>query len=376
MRGTYFRGKSGSQQVEVTCGGGDLVVQAEGGEQRLPFDQCDLALGGTHDSSLVLTLQRGGEEHVVYLERKGLIAQLEAGDAPPWLVDRVRELISVKRRKWALSRTIILSVAALVLGLVGLLAWQANDLAVDAIPPAWEEELGKQAFEGYSSELTLSEDPRLVGFVEDLGARLLASQTDQPYTFRWHVAMTDEVNAFALPGGFVVVNSGLIAQAGSPEEVAGVIGHEISHVLLRHSVRQGVKRVGIMAAIALIFDPTSVVQFEAAMSLLNLKFSRDHESEADALGARILHDARIDPRNLGLFFARLADMEVVGVPEFISTHPQSENRTQEVEALAASFPAVSYEAIECDWETIQALARGEGEDPEDAPLSGEVPAGP
>ena len=342
--------------MEVEVGEAALVVRAEGEDPvELPYAVLDLSLGGDANGQLVCTPR--GREDQLYLERRGLEGELSG--APADFVGVYRGLVGAHRRGWAKGRLVVLGVVVSVVAAFVVLAVEAQALAVGAIPYSLERELGEQAFVGYREELDLRVDPALQAFVEETGERLLgAYEGEVPYAFSYHVARDPQVNAFAMPGGYVVVLTGLIAEGETPEQVAGVVAHEVSHVLLRHSVRQMVNQAGIFTALAVFVDPLGAAELYTATSLLGLKFSRDYEAEADALGVELLHRAGIDPRGLPEFFGGLGG--ALKPPELLSTHPSDETRVETLRAQIAELPAKDYTPLEVDWERLQALAGGAG----------------
>ncbi len=212
-----------------------------------------------------------------------------------------------------------------------------------------ELEMGAQFAAELENELKFIRDPEVVGYVDRLGQSLArASQrNDIPYTF--HVVDTEEVNAFAVPGGYLYVNRGLIAEATSESELAGVIGHEIGHVVGRHSARQMSQQYGIqmIAGIALGQNPGMLAQITAGL-LANgamMRYSRDMESEADALGVRELYDTGIDPNGISTFFDKLEAMSGGSgggaVAKYFSSHPDPGARAATTRAQIAQLPAKS-----------------------------------
>ncbi|MGE0861786.1 MAG: M48 family metallopeptidase [Gammaproteobacteria bacterium] len=161
-------------------------------------------------------------------------------------------------------------------------------------------------------------------------ARRLAGEGAAPRVF---VAEDDAINAFALPGGTLVVNRGLIAATRTPEELAGVLAHEIQHVRLRHGLEALVRAAGMQVLWSLLAgDLGGSAAGDAAGRLLGLKFSRDAEREADQGGFDLLVARGIDPRGMVSFFATLAQSGRSTPPALISTHPPSAEREA---ALAA-----------------------------------------
>lgn len=155
-------------------------------------------------------------------------------------------------------------------------------------------------------------------------ARRLAGEDAPPRVF---VAEDDAINAFALPGGTLVVNRGLIAATRTPEELAGVLAHEIQHVRLRHGLQALVRAAGMNVLWSLLAgDVGGSAAGEAANKLLGLKFSRDAEHEADQGGFDLLVTRGIDPRGMVSFFGTLARSSGSTPPALLSTHPPSAAR--------------------------------------------------
>jgi predicted Zn-dependent protease len=189
-------------------------------------------------------------------------------------------------------------------------------------------------------------DPVVLEFINRVTQNIvLHSDAKVPFTVK--VLDTDDVNAFALPGGFLYVNRGLIEAADSEAELAGVMAHEIAHVAARHGMEQYSKGTFInYASIPLLFFgglPGYIVQQVAglAVPLTFLKFSRGAEKEADRLGAQYMWAAGYDPQALSTFFEKLKaqDKRKPGtLSKLFSTHPYTGDRISEVEKLVAQFP--------------------------------------
>lgn len=182
-------------------------------------------------------------------------------------------------------------------------------------------------------------NPAAKQFVEELAKPLLAAAGAQPFTFRFRVVDDPQVNAFALPGGFVVVNRGLLESAQTGEEVAGVLGHEIRHALLRHGTRRTLREMGGSMALSLLFGGSDLKGYaELGSRLTGLKYGREEEIEADREGIALLLRANIDPSGLARFFERLRK-ESVTPPELLSTHPDPGDRAALIRAAKLHGPA-------------------------------------
>ncbi|MBO0799387.1 MAG: M48 family metalloprotease [Blastocatellia bacterium] len=209
-----------------------------------------------------------------------------------------------------------------------------------------EVAIGRQLAQEVDRSAKLIEDPLVVDYINKVGQNLvLHSDAKVPFTIK--VIDTDEINAFALPGGFFYVNKGLILAADNEAELAGPMAHEIAHVAARHGVEQASKgQIVNFASLPLIFLGGwggFAVQEAASLAipLGFLKFSRANESEADMLGAQYLWAAGYDPTAMGTFFEKLLAQEKKKpgtLSKVFSTHPMVGDRIQKVNALIARFP--------------------------------------
>lgn len=243
---------------------------------------------------------------------------------------------SARRSGWIVVSAALLLAAAIVFGLL-LLRPALTRLAAAHVPPSWEVGFGNAAFSHLRLQLNIVDDPSLEKDLEKIAAPLLGNIPDSPYPFQLHLAAEPEVNAFAIPGGHVIVNSGLIQEAAQPEEVAGVLAHEIAHVTLRHSLQNLIGSVGMFVVMQMAFgdlDGVLAVMVDNSSYLLRQKFSREYEREADAKGWEYLNQANIDPRGLERFFERLEKIEaekdplggVSGQLAILATHPATGER--------------------------------------------------
>jgi predicted Zn-dependent protease len=260
------------------------------------------------------------------------------------------QALTSKRRRNNTGRTIGWSVMALfvllpVILLVALLL-NANAIAgwiVDRIPVEQEMEWGRQAFAGMRGTLKLRETGADVDAVKTIGARLAKGSQ---YKYEFYVADDKTLNAFALPGGVIVIHTGLINATKRPEELAGVIAHEIQHVELRHSIRGMVKDLGLRGVWAVATgDLGSTLVGEAALQLTSLKFSRDDESEADDKGFDSLLAANIDPAGMPAFFKVMSEQAGDAPAAFISTHPLSEDRERELQKRVTDLSSREFTAL-------------------------------
>ena len=209
-----------------------------------------------------------------------------------------------------------------------------------------EVAIGKENAAKVEQQLPIVSDPVAVAYLDSLG-QAIASRADQRgLTWHFRLVDSDEVNAFALPGGFIYVNRGLVARAQSVSELAGVLGHEIGHVTMRHSAKQMEKSQRTGIGVTLLCTLTNVcesslgrVAVQAGGSALMAKFSRADELEADSVAVGYVADAGFDPDGIPTMFRHLMeerDRRPDVVSAWFGTHPLEEDRVQQAERLIAA----------------------------------------
>jgi beta-barrel assembly-enhancing protease len=209
-----------------------------------------------------------------------------------------------------------------------------------------EVALGRQLAMQVDRQAKFIDDPIVVEYINRVGQNIvLHSDAKVPFTIK--VLDSDDVNAFALPGGFFYVNKGLILAADNEAEIAGVMAHEIAHVAARHGVEQDSKaQLANFAMIPLIFmsGGLAAIAYQAAqigVPLAFLKFSRGAENEADILGAQYAWASGYDPNNLTTFFEKLEKKEKDKpgtLSKLFRTHPLTPDRIENVRSLVVRFP--------------------------------------
>jgi predicted Zn-dependent protease len=224
-----------------------------------------------------------------------------------------------------------------------------------SVSPETEEELGAKWATQVESELTLSRDTALDAYVDQLGARLAAVADSIPRNWQFTVVESDELNAFAIPGGRIYVNRGLIATVDSSSELAGVLGHEVAHVVLRHSMSQIEKRTKVSAVVSIFCSLTgwcagdmAQVALEVGGAALFAKYSRQDESASDSAAVNYLRKAGIDPRGVAALFGKLeasrGDSPAL-LNQFFGSHPLDADRVSAAKALVDRIPAAELDTL-------------------------------
>jgi predicted Zn-dependent protease len=211
-----------------------------------------------------------------------------------------------------------------------------------------ERELGLQFDEQLRQMVVVVEDPLIAGFIHDLGQEIVRTLEPQPFIYRFRIVQDPSLNAFAVPGGYVYFHSGTILAAGSIDELAGVMGHEIAHVKAHHYARMRQKTqipdllVGLagMAAAVASGEPGVAVAAQAANVAVQLRFSREFETEADQLGSVFMTRAGWQPDAITRFFERIvAEKQRYPnqIPPYLFSHPDVEDRIAAVRQQAKTL---------------------------------------
>jgi beta-barrel assembly-enhancing protease len=218
-------------------------------------------------------------------------------------------------------------------------------------------QLGRESAAQIEREMQIVNDPRLTALIDRIGSKLIAANAADkrnaqfPFTFK--VINDPSINAFALPGGPMFIQTGLIAAADNEGQVAGVMGHEMAHVILRHGTNQASKANLIQLPLALAGGMVGDGSMLGSLAQLGIglgansvlmKFSRNAESDADLLGARLLHAAGYNPVELARFFEKLEAQSGKGsaVTQFFASHPNPGNRVKNIQADMQFYPRANY----------------------------------
>lgn len=231
-----------------------------------------------------------------------------------------------------------------------------------------DKALGAQVSQEIASDpsfdlIAQNENPDAYAYINGMVNEILSSdEVAYRDEFAWEVTLIDNdsvLNAFATPGGYIYVYTGLIKYLETADALAGVLGHEIAHADLRHTSRNLQKQYGvsILLSIALGEDPSAIEQIagQIAGTVAGLKFSREYEAEADDESVLYLADTRYACNGAAFFFESLLAEDQASPPEFLSTHPSPENRVADINATAAEAGCDTDLATGTDYEAFQAM---------------------
>lgn len=275
------------------------------------------------------------------------------GTAPALLETALRHHVRGNQRvraQWIVLGGITASIALLLASLWwtygAVVSW-----AADHVPADVEAKLGAATLAELKKGGKLIEQGPAVDAVREIGARLTRGSR---YQYHWAVLDEPSINAFAAPGGQVVVHRGLIAAAKTPEELAGVLAHEVQHIEQRHTLKSMINGLGVAALATVVLGDVSAMAGVLAYQVGTLSYSRDLEAEADRLGLDALARARIAPEGMAHFF-RTLEKEAPQMPiELLSSHPATDARIDAIEAGIAALPKQGYLPLAIDWPAVQA----------------------
>ena len=331
---------------------------AESRSESVCFSELSVSAGGLNHDQLVLHWAGSTGQKTLYLKNPDVIRAFRqmAPDHMSRPLEQAAEQVRQARQRhrvvWGLvSGTVLVVVLGLWFGSDALV-----ELAVNRIPVEWEQKLGESAYREFLAGQDVTKDGLAVAAVKEMTQRLASHVPNNPYRFEVTVVKSDVVNAFALPGGYVVVFTGLMKKAESPEEVAGVLAHELNHVLQRHGLERIIKQLGFVAVVSIVLgNPPGLggVMKQLGVELMTLKFGRAQETEADTTGLDLLYRAKINPEGMITFFQRLAEKDE-GRVEWLSTHPMSSARADHLKARLAEMPKQKAEPFSFAWATVRA----------------------
>jgi len=353
--GTYTDGRTARRySVRATIGVDGLLIESDDGAVAEAWPFADLRLVDEVYAGRPFRLRRGaGDERLTIADGEFL--------------DRLQPHAGHLRRKDLRGTNLKVRAAGWIGATIAILAgfWFLLPLAAGPIasrvPLSWEEGLGRtvqrQALALMASGSPVCTESAGQRAIDRLAGRLSAAMPSR-YRFRVTVVDDETVNAFAAPGGYIVVFRGLIDHSASADGLAGVMAHEMGHVIERHGMEGLVKALGLSFVMAALIGDTSgfgSIAADVAQSLATSRFSRDAEREADRIAVEMLNRANISGRGFRAFFqtmARNAGSEGTAIGRYFASHPATRGRAQFVKTHATGTrPAMS----DSEWQAVRRM---------------------
>lgn len=248
--------------------------------------------------------------------------------------------------------------------LTGFAAAATMTLAACGVSTQQEMQMGAQYATEINRQLPMVQDAQVASYINALGDQI-ARSGGRGINYTFYVVNSDAVNAFAVPGGYIYINRGLIERAATLSEVAGVLAHEIGHVEQRHGIQQMEKmqgaNLGLNLAYVLLGRQPGAVEaaaINAGGSAVFAKFSRDDENEADAVAIPLMINSRNHPNGLVTMFQRLMSLKrssPSALQQWFSTHPTTDERINATRSAIARVPATQLRNLTTDTQEFQRI---------------------
>lgn len=329
---------AGSEAALTLEGEAAVLRMAGSAPRRVALSALTLRSTGFNHTRLELAWRDGQGAWACHLEAPADIAALLAA-WPRDVVPLPRALSGAPRRTLLPWAALVLVVALPIVLLGAFLGSQERvvDFIARQISPEVERQIGALTLARIKAATPFITEGAEAKALAEVARQLVDADSD---SYRFHLADDKLVNAFALPGGDIVVHRGLLRATRTPDELAGVLAHEIQHVALRHSLKGMIRSAGLSLLLSTVIgDPGATLSGQAADRLLTLKFSRDAEREADEHGFGLLVERGIAPQGMVDFFATLATQQDSAPPALLSTHPASAEREAALAARLKTLPA-------------------------------------
>lgn len=340
-----------------------VATSAKGRTFSIRFSDCQVESGGI--DGRMLLCRTADRSLTIYSDDRRFARAL--AQAAGGLLDDQLAVCSRARRSAAsrslLGGLLLIAAAAVLLVACVLGIRLAADASLTAVPLSVDRQIGEQAYRLMDRGGPELEDPIVTDAVQRIVGRLAPHAAVEGLTFDVHVIQSDLCNAFCLPGGTIVIYTGLLQRAASAEEVAGVLAHEMAHASLRHGLRQVTQSIGIAAAVNLLLGNMEglVMAGGEVFKLATLNsYSRSQETAADAEGVRMLTAAAIDPMSLARFFETM-QRQAGNLPAgltWLSTHPDHASRIAAIRAQVGTLPPPEYVKFDIDWGLVRARTGG------------------
>lgn len=322
---------NGRKAGEISVSPSDVTFSRDELEIRFPIRGLEIEHGGAANRLLFLKHPHF-RDYVIQVSDFSILKNQHLA----FLNTTQETITSIKKHHFSLIGLLMFTISLIVVGVAMFYLFRNKIIEHIAyqVPISYQESIGKPIFETTLAANTVLDDDTTTRYIAELSKPLLANVSDTSIKFVFKVIKNDEINAFALPGGYVVIHSGLLQKAESPDEVAGVLAHEISHVTKRHHIRGIFNKVGSFYVIGMFLGDLTIVGhiLDAATLLESLNFSRDFETEADKEGLKLAMASGYSAEGFASFFKKLQSENKLDsdMLKYVSTHPNSEDRIETI----------------------------------------------
>lgn len=345
--------ETGEIQVKTTS----IHFSNEHRTLEIPFSRLVLKVGG-NNRELIFFSDKSNTANAFYTSEKHILKN-ENLQHHPELKEQVN-LAKNLRRKLIIATASIIGAFFLFIASLFFFKDALVERLANQIPKSWEKQIGDKLFQTISLQYKFIQNDSLKNELIAVAKPLIRQIEKEGTKVEFYFIKDPSINAFALPGGKVVIQSGLIDNAKSWEEVMGVVSHELAHVTRRHHIRGAINNLGLFVIIStLLGDVTALAGtlVNTGGQLASLSNSRDFETEADETGLSYLQAARINPDGMISFFKTLqkeSGSKMEGYMSFLSTHPETGERIKHLQELLKGN-RLKYKLIEQDFKQYKQL---------------------
>ncbi len=370
-QGYYLDGRSATRQpVTIQISQHALHFTTSTGKTfRWPYADIRQTQGFYRDEQV--RLERGGQlSEALTITDHAFLSALKK-DAPELTV-HLHDPARANRRT---HLTVLAAIGTIGISTV-LYLWGIPGLArvvTPLVPISWEQRLGMVVIDHLAPAKKRCTDSKRMAVIQRLVNRLAAHAPSNPYEIKLIVVNQGMINAFAAPGGYIVVFRGLLEHTERPEQLAGVLAHEFQHIYKRHTTSAVIQHSAsslLLAAVAGDFSGAMTYGIEAARTIGMLRYSRGFEREADTEGFRLLVRAGIDPAGMVEFFQMLQKKypDMPGMLGYLSSHPNTQERITYLKTLVQTSPdAQSKPFPEIDWKETRNICKTKPTPPQPRP---------
>lgn len=318
----------------------------------VPVDRLSTRVGGFNHNKLFFHWQDEQGNDCSFMPSSESEVKNAIGLAPSELQAHFKEW-RYRTRSISVIWISIISVIVVTM-LAGVLLWWKYDEALtwvaSHISVQNEQALGEAFFTQMQAENEFISEGDAHAVVVEIGTLLSKNST---YEYKWHIAKDSQINAYAVPGGIIVINSGLLTAIEGPDELAAVIAHEIQHIEQRHSLKNMINSVGWASALLILLGDANVATAVVIHQLGSMYFGRDKEEEADRLGLELLIENDINPNGMVTLLRRFETSDGVEIPDWLSSHPATSDRINHIEEQIVASACSSCTSLDFNWDVIK-----------------------
>lgn len=322
------------------------------GFDSVPVDQLSTRVGGFNHNELFFHWQDEQGHDCSFMPSSESEVKTAISLAPAELQSHFKQWRYRKRSISVIWVSIISILVATMLGAI-LLWWKYDEVLTwitTHISVKNEQVLGETIFTQLQADNEFISEGKAHAVVVEIGSLL---SKDSAYEYQWYVAKDPQVNAFAVPGGIIVVNSGLLTSIESPDELAAVLAHEIQHIEQRHALKNMINSMGWAAGLLILIGDANIATAVVVHQLGSLYFGRDKEEEADTLGLQLLIDNDINPQGMVSLMQRFETEGAVEIPDWLSSHPATSDRIELIKRQINASACKTCKSLDYIWADIK-----------------------